>query len=656
MSDQINKIPSGSPNFQTDAAQKLAELFPEIIMDGKVDITALQTVLGEDAATGVERFGLFWPGKTQAIHAAQTPTTATLAPDHDNSVNWEKTQNLVIEGDNLEVLKILQKHYYGKIKMIYIDPPYNTGKDLVYKDDYVDPIGTYLDITGQRDGDGKLSTNTESAGRFHSNWLNMMYPRLKLAKNLLREEGAIFISIDETEIGTLKQICNEVFGEDNLIGSMIWAAGRKNDSKFISASHEYILCYARNRKILAEKGITWKIRKKGLDEIYKAAERIVQEQGHDYNAASQALKAWFRSLADGNESKRHKHYSRIDAQGVYFADNISWPGGGGPEYPVLHPVTGKPVKIPSRGWLFQKQVMDEHIRADRVLFGKDEGAVPTFKRYLKDTELETPYSVFYQDGRAATKRLTKLMGSKVFDFPKDEHILQTLITMTTEQNDLVLDFFAGSGTTAHAVMALNAEDGGSRRCISVQLPEPTNEKSEARRAGYETISEITRERIRRAGKKILEEEVSKLDGQAESLDVGFRAYKLVDTNFTKWRVDSSLDEDELSDLFTDMGESANDNARPEDLLTEVLLKLGFSLTEQITSVDVDGLHVFNVMDGLAMAYLNEHTKPTLEQLRAFVALEPERLVILEDAFKGDDELKTNLVQECRTHGVDLWTA
>lgn len=656
MSDQINKIPSGSPNFQTDAAQKLAELFPEIIMDGKVDITALQTVLGEDAATGVERFGLFWPGKTQAIRAAQTPTTATLAPDHENSVDWDTTQNIFIEGDNLEVLKVLQKHYYGQVKMIYIDPPYNTGNDFVYSDDYTDSIGSYLQLTSQSDEGGKLSTNSESAGRFHSNWLNMMYPRLKLAKNLLREEGAIFISIDETEVGTLKQICNEVFGEDNLIGSMIWAAGRKNDSKFISASHEYILCYARNRKILADKGITWKIRKKGLDEIYKAAERIVQEQGHDYNAASQALKAWFRSLADGNESKRHKHYSRIDAQGVYFAGDISWPGGGGPKYPVLHPVTGKPVKIPSRGWLFQKQVMDEHIRADRVLFGKDEGAVPTFKRYLKDTELETPYSVFYQDGRAATKRLTKLMGSKVFDFPKDEHVLQTLITMTTEQNDLVLDFFAGSGTTAHAVMALNAEDGGNRHCISVQLPEPTPTGSVVREQGFETIADISRERIRRAGTKILEEEASKLEIRAEPLDVGFRAYRLVDTNFTKWRADSSLNVDDLSDLFAQMGGSVDDNARPEALLTEVLLKLGFSLTEQVTSVDVAGLHAFSVADGLVMAYLNEHKKPTLEQLRSLIALEPERLVILEDAFQGDDELKTNLVQECRTHGVDLWTA
>ena len=247
------------------------------------------------------------------------------------------------------------------------------------------------------------------------------------------------------------------------------------------------------------------------------------------------------------------------------------------------------------------------------------------------------------------------MGSKVFDFPKDEQILQTLLSMTTDEQDLVLDFFAGSGTTAHAVMALNAKDGGNRRCISVQLPELTDEKSEAHKAGYETISEITRERIRRAGSKILAEEASMLDGRAETLDVGFRAYKLVDTNFTKWHADASVDADKLSDLFMQMGDSTDDAARPEALLTEVLLKLGFSLTEQVENMDVADLQVFSVANGLMVAYLNEHTKPTLEQLRTIVALEPERFVILEDAFQGDDELKTNLVQECRIHGVDLWT-
>lgn len=603
---------------------------------------------------GGNRFGLTWPGKLQAIRAAQAPTTATLAPDIENSVNWDDTQNVVIEGDNLEVLKILQKHYYGKIKMIYIDPPYNTGNDFVYHDNYADPIGSYLEMTGQHDGEGKLSTNTESDGRFHSNWLNMMYPRLKLARDLLTEDGVIFISIDDAEFGSLKQICNEIYGENNFIGTMIWAAGRKNDSKFISSSHEYILCFARNRQFLSDNKITWKVRKKGLKEIYRAAEKFRKEFSNDEDA-SKALKAWFNSLDDSNEAKKHKHYSRIDDNGVYFASDISWPGGGGPKYEVLHPVTGKPVTVPSRGWLFQKDVMYEHIRQGHVLFGPTEKNVPTFKRYLKDTEFETPYSVFYQDGRASTKRLTSLMGSKVFDFPKDEYVIQSLLSMTTEQNDLILDFFAGSGTTAHAVMALNAEDGGNRKCISVQLPELTPENSPARLAGFNTISEITRERIRRAGKKILEEESEKLSTRETPLDTGFRAYKLTDTNFTKWRVDSSQSEAELMLAIEDAVDSAQDHASHDALLTEVLIELGLSLTEEVTRTEIEGLEVYSVDDGLLLAYLDEAVKPTLKQLRALVACKPSRLVILEDAFASDDQLKTNLSQECRAYDVELWT-
>lgn len=656
MSDTISQVPVSTPDLTTEAANKLAELIPEVVADGKVDFEKLKIILGVDVDDARERFGLTWPGKTQAIRAAQTPTTATLMPDKENSIDWDTTQNVFIEGDNLEVLKILQKHYYGQIKMIYIDPPYNTGNDFVYSDDYRDPIGTYLDVTGQRDGEGKLSTNTESAGRFHSNWLNMMYPRLKLARNLLTQDGAVFISIDDRELGNLKQIANEVFGEDNFVGTVVWAAGRKNDSKFLSTSHEYVLCFARSMAHLKATQTTWKVKKSGLDEIYAEAEKLVKNHDGDFDAASQGLKQWFKNLPESSDSKRHKHYSGIDEAGVFFADNISWPGGGGPDYEVLHPVTNKPVKIPSRGWLFQKPVLEKHIRNGRVLFGADESSVPTFKRYLKETEKEALYSVLYQDGRAATKRLTTLMGKKVFAYPKDENVIRTLVTLVADSDSYVLDFFAGSGTTAHAVMQLNAQDGGNRRCISVQLPEPTGENSEAFAEGYETISTISRERIRRAGRKILSEESDKLDLRENPLDIGFRAYKLVDTNFTKWKADSGLSEDELVGLFSDLADSADDHARPEVLLTEVLLKLGFSLTEKIETVKVAGLSVFSVADGLVMAYLDEHTPPTLDQLRALVDEEPERLVILEDAFQGNDELKTNLVQECRTRNVDLWTA
>jgi site-specific DNA-methyltransferase (adenine-specific) len=642
MSDQINEVPATSPNFQSEVAQKLASLFPEVIADGKIDVAALQTLLGEDVAGG-ERFGLFWPGKTQAITAAQTPTTATLEPDHKNSVDWENTQNVVIEGDNLEVLKILQKHYYGKIKMIYIDPPYNTGNDFVYEDDYADPIGTYLDITGQRDGNGKLSTNTESVGRFHSNWLNMMYPRLKLARNLLREDGALFVSIDDNEVNNLKLLLDNIFGESNFVAMLIAQTnprGRTFD-KFIAKTHEYVLVYTRSSS------------RNALRMISKSEKAIAGYNKSDARGQYRLLELRNRNPVFNRENRPNLFYPfyadpdtmevslvRTDThtQEIFPRNSVGedscWTWGKDKALENLALLVGHQAST-GKWTIFRKDYLDE------------QSSLTKSKSILLDAAFN------HEHGK---EEVRALFEKTPFNFPKSVSLIKYLLRLGSSGDDVVLDFFAGSGTTAHAVMALNAEDRGRRQCISVQLPEPIGEKTEARKAGYEMISEITRERIQRAGAKILEEEGSKFDGRAESLDVGFRAYKLVDTNFTKWRADSSLDADELSDLFTQMHESADDHARPEALLTEILLKLGFSLTEQVTGVDVAGLHVFNVMDGLVMAYLDEHTKPTLEQLRALVVLEPERLVILEDAFQGDDELKTNLVQECRTHGVDLWTA
>lgn len=609
--EDIQQVPPTTPNLHTDVARKLADLLPEVVADGKIDVAALQAVLGDDAATGSERFGLFWPGKTQAIRAAQTPTTATLAPDRDSSLNWDTTGNVVIEGDNLEVLKVLQKHYYGQIKMIYIDPPYNTGKDFVYSDDYADPIGTYLERTGQRDGEGKISTNTESDGRFHSNWLNMMYPRLKLARNLLTDDGCLVVSIGDEEIDHARAVLSETFGETNYVGTLaVIRAEGGGLAKHLIRGHDYALVFARSigtfQPLLRPKDI------RGSRAVIDGEEYWIEED-------------WLR-----------KEFGKY---GTCLYEEIERYHGA-----------KKLAEI------------DEGLAAGKyVLKKKAEGhIVGRYRKVSKDGSKF--YSVIKHLNKDGVQDLAQLGSdlSASFDFPKPISLVKSFIrgaTMRSSSNaDIILDFFAGSGTTAHAVMALNAEDGGNRRCISVQLPEPTDEKSEARKAGYESIAEITRDRIRRAGAKILGEESAKLDGRAEGLDVGFRAYKLVDTNFTKWRAHSSLSEEELKGLFAGMGESADDDARPEALLTEVLLKLGFSLTEQVERVDVAGLEAFSVAGGLVVAYLNEHVKPTLEQLRAMVTLEPGRLVVLEDAFQGDDVLKTNLVQECRSHGVDLWTA
>ncbi|WP_444230486.1 site-specific DNA-methyltransferase [Corynebacterium durum] len=647
MSDQINEVPATSPNFQSEAAQKLASLFPEVIADGKIDVAALQTLLGDDAAGGGERFGLFWPGKTQAIRAAQTPTTATLEPDRENSVDWNTTQNVVIEGDNLEVLKILQKHYYGKIKMIYIDPPYNTGNDFVYEDDYADPIGTYLDITGQRDGDGKLSTNTESVGRFHSNWLNMMYPRLKLARNLLREDGALFVSIDDNEVNNLKLLLDNIFGESNFVAMLIAQTnprGRTFD-RFIAKTHEYVLVYTRSSS------------RNALRMISKSEKAIAGYNKSDARGQYRLLELRNRNPVFNRENRPNLFYP-------FYADPDTM------EVSLVRTGTHTQEIFPRNSvgedscWTWGKDKALENL-ALLVSHQASTGKWTIFRKdYLDEQSSLTKSKSILLDAafnhEHGKEEVRALFEKTPFNFPKSVSLIKYLLRLGSSGDDVVLDFFAGSGTTAHAVMALNAEDGGRRQCISVQLPEPAGEKAEARKAGYEMISEITRERIRRAGAKILEEEGSKFDGRAESLDVGFRAYKLVDTNFTKWRVDSSLDPKELKRLFKGMRKgmkgSADDASRPEALLTEILLKLGFSLTEHIEHVDVADLHVFSVMDGLVMAYLNECTKPKLKDLRALIALEPERLVILEDAFQDDDELKANLVQECRTHGVDLWTA
>lgn len=625
MSYEINEVPSTTPNFTTEAASKLAELFPEVAADGKINLEKLKTILDIDVEDARERFGLTWPGKAQAIRAAQTPTTATLMPDKENSIDWDTTQNIFIEGDNLEVLKILQKHYYGQIKMIYIDPPYNTGNDFVYNDNYADSIGSYLELTGQTDEGGKLSTNSESAGRFHSNWLNMMYPRLKLARNLLREDGVLALSIDDDELPRVRLLLEEVFGENNFYASICWQKkyAPANDAKRFSDMHDFILIVARSDRFT-----------RGL----------------------------FPRTEENNKPYKHDDG---DGRGRYRTDNLSVRTySAANDYPVENPNTGE-IYHPPAGvcWRFSQEKLSEYISENRIYWGKDGTGAPQLKRYLSEVQQGTVPTTWWDYNFAghndeSRKEIRALFGTtSVFDTPKPTKLIRRLLQVLTTgaEDEIVLDFFAGSGTTADAVMQQNREDQGHRKFIQVQLPEPLPEKATGVDWHPSTITDVTRERIRRAGAKILEEESGKLDGRKD-LDVGFRSYKLVDTNFTKWKADSGLSEEDLVGLFSELSDSANDHAHPEALLTEVILKLGFSLTEKIETVEVEGLTVFSVAAGLVMAYLDEHTQPTLDQLRALVAQEPERLVILEDVFKGNDELKTNLVQECRTHNVDLWTA
>lgn len=655
--DLPKEVESMTPDFKTELATKLQELVPEVVTDGKVDTQKLKELLDDDAADDSERFGLFWPGKKRAIRAAQEPTTATLKPAKDESKAWDTTENLFIEGDNLEVLKVLQKYYHNKIKMVYIDPPYNTGKDFVYPDNYQEGLASYLEFTKQVDEGGrKISTNSDTDGRYHSNWLSMIYPRLKLARNLLTDDGVIFISIDDNEVDNLKKAAHEIFGEQNHMATLIWEGTGKNDSHYFSVAHDYILVYARNVAALKERYPEWRQKKKGIDKIYAQVELLKNEHGNDYGTITTALKKWFSSLKKTDDAWQHRHYSNVDENGVFFAGDISWPGGGGPRYEVLHPSTGKPVAIPSRGWVFSKQeVMQQKINEGRVYFGSDETKVPTLKRYLTETEGTVAPGVIYKDRRSAKQRLVRLMEGDYFDTPKDVGVIKDLVELGGSKDAIVLDFFSGSGTTAESVMQLNAEDGGTRKHIQVQLPEPTDEKSNAFKSDYKTISAISIDRIRRAGEKVKQEFASEIAQRETPLDTGFRVYKLTDTNFTKWKSDSAIDKESVQQQLLDIRESSNDAASEEDLLTEVLLKQGVSLTAPLKHTEIEGLSTWIVGDNVMAVYLNEHTKPTLDQLRAIAATEPAKLIILEDAFQGDDELKTNLVQICKSQKIELWT-
>jgi len=510
-----------SPDLVDANIERIAELFPDCVTESRdeqgklkraIDFDQLRQALSDHIVEGPqERYRLDWPGKREALLAANAPIAKTLRPCREESVDFDTTQNLFIEGDNLDALKLLQETYLGKVKMIYIDPPYNTGKDFIYNDDFAESAEEYLQRSNQQGEEGRLVANTETNGKFHSDWLSMILPRLRLGKNLLMREGAVFVSCDEVEQARLRLAMDEVFGMNNFVADMVWAAGRKNDSRLISVSHEYIVCYARDKEYLKEKDIHWRQRKKGLEDIYAQYDRLKREHGTDYVAMTKGLKAWYRCLPDGHPAKGHKHYGHVDRRGVYFPDNISWPGGGGPKYKVLHPVTGKPVKVPSRGWMTSDpKKMQRWIDEDRVHFGEDENAVPCIKSYLKDREYQAPYSVFYQDGRAASKRLRTLMGGDYFDFPKDEGVLQELLAMFTDKDDVVADLFAGAAPIAHAAMAQNAKDGGLRRTITVQLPEPCDSSTKtvknALEAGFATITEIAKERIRRAGQRISSEQ------------------------------------------------------------------------------------------------------------------------------------------------------
>jgi len=601
----MEKLDGRSLDLIKTNIESLKQLFPEVVTEGKIDFDKLKLVLGEEIETRNEKYEFTWHGKTQAMKLAQTPSTGTLRPDKASSKNWETTENLYIEGDNLEVLKLLQKSYFGKIKMIYIDPPYNTGKDFVYKDDFRDNIKNYKEITQQT-----TKANTETNGRYHTDWLNMMYPRLKLARNLLREDGVIFISIDDTEVSNLKKICDEIFGEVNFITVFIWqrAFAPVNMNKFASRNHDFILCYAKQIDFLS-----WY----GLPRNQEADTRYVNLDN--------------------------------DPRGPWTSGDLSV-GPPVPEkiYEIVTP-SGR-VVYPPKGycWRVTKERFAELLADNRIWFGKDGDSVPRLKRFLSEVKSTiTPLTVWtYQEvshSQDAKKELKELFDDQsVMDYPKPIKLMKRILELSTRDNDIILDFFSGSATTAHAVMQLNAEDGGNRKFIMVQLPEKTDETSDAYKAGYKNICEIGKERIRRAGEKIIQE-TGKTD-----LDIGFKVFKLDSSNIKEWDPDFDNLEQTLFDLQNNMKEDRT----KEDLLYEILLKIGLPLTVPIDEIDCRGKTIYNVAYGSVLVCLEDEIDLDLvhEMLNYRSEHMPPKVIFKESGFMSD-AVKTNALQTLKKHGI-----
>ena len=635
-----NKLDGLSMNLESVNMEKLKAVFPECFAEGKLDIDKLLSLCGEYIDNDFEKYKFEWKGKSESLRLAQKRSTGTLRPCKEESVNFDDTENLYIEGDNLEVLKLLQTAYYNKVKMIYIDPPYNTGNDFVYEDNFADPMARYKEITEQT-----TKSNPETMGRFHTNWLNMMYPRLRLAANLLRNDGVIFISIDDKELYNLKKLCDEVLGEENYVATLVYDKNRKNDAKYFSVGHEYMLVYFKSAATIADLGIILRANKAGIDEVKAEFEKLRKEFNDDWNKVNEGLKKLYSSWDKDDERKPLARFTKVDEHGPYRDDgNISWPGGGGPKYDVIHPITKKPCKVPDAGWRFPSpQRMQEEIESGRVVFGADETTLPRIRRNLFESDKQVMRSVFFSYAQTATVEFNKIFDNiRVFENPKSFDDIRDLIAYVTnvDEEDIIFDFFSGSATTAHAVMKLNAEDGGNRRFICVQLPELCDEKSEAYKAGYKNICEIGKERIRRAGKKILEEntQVKLGDEERKPLDVGFKVFKLDTSNLKIW--DNTPIADTQIDLFykrmNDMIDSIKDDRTDMDVVYEVMLKMGVPLDIPVTYTEINDKIAYVVGDMLLLICLADNI--TAEDIEKMADFAPAKIVCAEQGFADDSAL------------------
>lgn len=601
--------------------EQLKALFPEAFTEGKLDFEVLKQLLGGAVDDREEKYGLNWHGKRRARQIALTPSTGTLRPCPEESMDWDTAQNLMIEGDNLEVLKLLQKSYAGKVKLIYIDPPYNTGNDFVYPDDFRDNIQNYLELTGQLEGGKKISSNTEASGRFHTDWLNMMYPRLKLARNLLRQDGVIFISIDDGELPGLRLAANDVFGEENFLACFIWKSRQNKDNRTVtgaSVDHEYIMCYGNS---------------------IRGADRD-------------------RSQYSNPDGDSRGDWASANMVGIATADrrpNL--------HYDLINPETGLIYGCPDMGWRYDRNTMGRLIAEKRILWPANPDGRPRRKAFLTEFESDfTGYSTIIGDDvftRDGTADIDRLFDARIFSFPKPVRLISSLVEQGTVERDIVLDFFAGSGTTGHAVMAQNAADGGNRRYILVQLPEPLAPENRDQKTAANfcdqlgkprTIAELTKERLRRAGRKIKDENPI-FEG-----DTGFRVFKLDSSNIHAWEPNR----DDLADTLLQHAEHLKTDRTEQDILFELLLKLGLDLTVPIEQKIISGKTVHSIGSGVLLTCLAPQISNAEAESLALGLVEwhkqlspsGETQVVFRDSGFADDVGKTNLTAILQQNGLE----
>ena len=619
MATNDTKMPLTSADVTSERLDQLRSLFPETFAEGRIDFAKLRLMLGDAVDEGRERYGLTWAGKAEATRVLQVPSRGTLVPLRDQSVEFDDTSNLMIEGDNLEVLKLLQKAYHGKVKMIYIDPPYNTGKEFIYPDNFREGLQDYLRYSRQVDDEGmKLSSNSETSGRYHSKWLSMMYPRLFLARNLLREDGVIFVSIDDHEVHNLRHLMDEIFGPENFVASVIWQKvfAPKNSARHFSVDHDYVLVYAQSAG-------SWK-----PELLPRSAEADARYTNPD-----------------------------DDPRGPWASDNLlarNFYGAG--TYSVTCP-SGRVISGPPSGtyWRISKEKFDAYDKDNRIFWGDDGNNMPRQKRFLSEVKAgRVPQTLWkYKEvghtqeaKQEMLKRITFATSESVFDTPKPTRLIEQMLRIGTrkDKKDIVLDFFAGSGSTGDAVMKLNAEEGGNRRFILVQLPEPTGADD------YATIAEITKARLRAAGTAIQEEGNGKLAfGGGAKTDLGFQCLKLTASNFKVWRSPSG-DEEELAQQLQLHADNIMPGTKPEAVLYELMLKAGIDLTAPVEQRQLGGQEVYAVAGGLLLICLADPIPLTC--IRAMIEQKPHMVICLDHGFRGNDELLTNTVLEMKSHGIE----